>query len=314
VDDMGDTMQSLSSNPAFLWLVGSLGAAAVATFLIVMSLVPKPRQVARLMGYRATARREGLEQNQFLKMAWPLVELGAQYSSGIAMPEWRQSMAKLLRDSGAPLGLDVDELVGVIFTSTVSLLALAFVVAQLKGFGFGVYILAGFIGIFLPFMWLSEQGKERFKSINRGLPQALDLVVMAMGAGLDFTGSLRNVVERWTDRKDPMFLELSRFLHELSLGKTRREALEDLAVRAPTELVRTFVANVVQAEQRGTPLVEILAIQADVARTRRFQTAEKIAGRAGVMVLLPLMLIFMATILVLFGGLIVKGIRGELTS
>jgi tight adherence protein C len=78
--------------------------------------------------------------------------------------------------------------------------------------------------------------------------------------------------------------------------------------------VRTFVANVVQAEQRGTPLVEILAIQADVARTRRFQTAEKIAGRAGVMVLLPLMLIFMATILVLFGGLIVKGIRGELTS
>ncbi len=311
---MGELLQSLTTNPSLYWLFGAIVCMGVAAFVIVMAAVPKPRALTHLMGYRATARREGLEQNQFLKMAWPLVELGAQYSSGIAMPEWRQSMAKLLRDSGAPLGLDVDELVGVIFTSTVALLGLAFVVAQLRGFGFGIYILAAFIGVCLPFMWLSEQGKERFKSINRGLPQALDLVVMAMGAGLDFTGSLRNVVERWTDKKDPMFLELSRFLHELSLGKTRREALEDLAVRAPTELVRTFVANVVQAEQRGTPLVEILAIQADVARTRRFQTAEKIAGRAGVMVLLPLMLIFMATILVLFGGLIVKGIRGELTS
>ncbi|HWE27462.1 MAG TPA: type II secretion system F family protein, partial [Polyangia bacterium] len=176
------------------------------------------------------------------------------------------------------------------------------------------YILFFLVGVMVPSLYLTEIAQERFKSINRGLPQALDLVVMAMGAGLDFTGSLRNVVERWTDKKDPMFLELSRFLHELSLGKTRREALEAFAVRAPTELVKTFVGAVIEAEQRGTPLVEILAIQADVARTRRFQTAEKIAGRAGVMVLLPLMLIFMATILVLFGGLIVKGIRGELTS
>ena len=101
-------------------------------------------------------------------------------------------------------------------------------------------------------------------------------------------------------------------MHELSLGKTRKEALEDLAYRAPTELVKAFVTNATQAEKRGTPLVEVLRIQAEVARTKRFQTAEKVAGRAGVVILMPLMFIFAATVLVMFGSLIVKGFRGQL--
>lgn len=133
-----------------------------------------------------------------------------------------------------------------------------------------------------------------------------------MGAGLDFVNAVRHVVEKWSDKRDPLCEELARFLHELGLGKTRREALEDLAYRAPTELVKAFVTNAIQAEKRGTPLVEILRIQAEVARTKRFQTAEKVAGRAGVVILMPLMFIFAATVLVMFGNLVVRGFRGQL--
>jgi tight adherence protein C len=169
-----------------------------------------------------------------------------------------------------------------------------------------------FLGMMLPGLWLQEKAQTRLTAINRGLPQALDLIVLSMGAGLDFIGAVRHVVEKWSDKADPLCEELSRFLHELSLGKTRKEALEDLAYRAPTELVKAFVTNAIQAEKRGTPLVEILRIQADVARTKRFQTAEKVAGRAGVVILAPLMFIFAATVLVMFGSLIVKGFRGQL--
>jgi tight adherence protein C len=133
-----------------------------------------------------------------------------------------------------------------------------------------------------------------------------------MGAGLDFVGAVRNVVEKWTDKEDALYEELSRFLSELNLGKTRREALEDLEFRAPTDLVKTFVTNAIQAEKRGTPLVEMLKVQAEVARTKRFQQAEKIAGRAGVVILLPLMLIFGATLLLVFGPLIIRAFRGDL--
>jgi tight adherence protein C len=297
-----------------LMLIGAVAAAGAAGLTLVLAVLPAKARAVVLTGYRANSRADGLAQNGTLKLMWPLVELGAQYAASLPVPNWRAKAQKLLNEAGVPLGLDVDELFGMIFASTSIGFACTFVINLVRPMGAGLYMVAGFVGVCMPFMWLSEIGKLRFKQINRGLPQALDLIVMAMGAGLDFTGSMRHVVERWSDKKDHMYIELHRLLHELSLGKTRKEALEDLAVRAPTELVRTFVANVIQAEQRGTPLVEILAVQAEVARTRRFQTAEKIAGRAGVLILLPLMLIFAATLLVLFGGLIVKNYRGTLTS
>ncbi len=310
-----DKLNILSSE---LWLYGALAAAGVTAFILGFAFAGLFRASSKrpraLLGYRATDRNQALEQNAILKLIWPVVAFATGYAMHLSLQGLRESAAKLLVDSGAPLGLDVDELFGLEIASMLVCIGVAVPICLMTGAGSGVYILAGGIGLGLPVLMINEQIGVRFKSINRGLPQALDLIVMAMGAGLDFTGSLRNVVERWTDKKDPMYKELNRFSQELNLGKTRREALEDLAERAPTQLVKTFVANVIQSEQRGTPLVEILQIQADVARQRRFQAAEQQAGRAGVMVLMPLLLIMAATVLVMFGGLIVKGFRGTLTS
>jgi tight adherence protein C len=137
-------------------------------------------------------------------------------------------------------------------------------------------------------------------------------MVMAMAAGLDFVGSLNYVVGMWSEKKDSLYEELCRMLQELALGKTHAQALQGFAERAPTELVREFVSNVIQSERRGTPLVEVLTIQAEVARSKRFQTAEKVANRAGVLLLLPIMFCMGATLIVMFGNLIVKGFRGQL--
>jgi tight adherence protein C len=296
-----------------VWLISMCVTAGAAALALGLALVPDRWSGVELRGQRAAKRRAGLDENTLLRAVWPLVRAGAYYAARLPIGRWRARQTALLTDAGQPLGLSADELAGLTFALGVVGLASAFVVSQLNGMGAGIYVVGGGLGVMLPSLWLNEQVKNRFKSINRGLPQALDLIVMSMGAGLDFPGSVRQVVERWSDKRDPLYDDLSRFLGEISLGKTRREALEDLAARAPTQLVKTFVANAIQAEQRGTPLVEILATQAEVARTRRFQTAEKIAGRAGVVVLLPLMLIFVAVLLVLFGGLIVKGFRGTLT-
>jgi tight adherence protein C len=307
-------MDSILWNSSTALFAGAVAAAGAAGFVLGLMVLPSQRHVHALGDYHAASRAKALAESRMLKLLWPLVELGAQYAMMIKAPGLRAGLAKLLRDAGGPLDLDVDELLGLAFAGTAVGLAFAFVFNLGKGVGNGLYLVGGGMGLFAPFMWLTEMGKDRFKMINRGLPQALDLIVMAMGAGLDFTGSLRHVVERWSDKRDWMYLELHRFLHELNLGKTRREGLEDLAERAPTQVVRTFVANVLQAEQRGTPLVEILQIQAEVARSQRFQAAEKAAGRAGVVILMPMMLIFAAVMLVLFGGVIVKFMRGGLTS
>jgi tight adherence protein C len=297
-----------------LWLIVALCSGAAFAMAMVLLFIPGPDEIRDpvLRGYRATRRRDALEESGLLKLTWPLIRLCTFYAVLIPAREWKEKTSVKLRNAGEPWGLNPDEFLGLIITSTILSMVVGALFAELTEMGMGMVIVAGFLGGVLPSLWLNERAQTRLQSINRGLPQALDLVVLSMGAGLDFIGAVRHVVEKWSDKRDPLCEELSRFLHELSLGKTRKEALEDLAYRAPTELVKAFVTNAIQAEKRGTPLVEILRIQADVARTKRFQTAEKIAGRAGVVILMPLMFIFAATVLVMFGSLIVKGFRGQL--
>jgi tight adherence protein C len=299
-------------SPASIALVVAMVAAPLAAASTVLLFVPNDLREPVLRGYRATRRREALQASLGLRLVWPLVRLCTYYAQLIPARQWKERKSVQLRHAGEPAGLNADELLGLNLACALLTLTLAALFAQLLGLGIGMLIVGAFLGVMLPNLWLHERAQTRLGAINRGLPQALDLVVLSMGAGLDFVGAVRHVVEKWSDKRDPLCEELSRFLHELSLGKTRKDALEDLAYRAPTELVRAFVSNAVQAEKRGTPLVEILRIQADVARTNRFQSAEKVAGRAGVVILMPLMFIFAATVLVMFGSLIVKGFRGQL--
>jgi tight adherence protein C len=295
-----------------LFLVVALVAGAAAAAAAVLLFVPSELREPVLRGYRATRRRDALAASALLRAGWPLIRLCTYYAQLVSAKNWKEKKSLQLRNAGEPAGLNADEFLGVCIASTIAGVAVATLFSKALGIGFGIVIMGAFLGVMLPNLWLQEKATVRLSSINRGLPQALDLIVLSMGAGLDFIGAVRHVVEKWSDKRDPLCEELSRFLHELSLGKTRKEALEDLAYRAPTELVKAFVANAIQAEKRGTPLVEILRIQADVARTKRFQTAEKIAGRAGVVILMPLMFIFASTVLIMFGSLIVKGFRGQL--
>ncbi len=295
-----------------IYLGVALVAAAAAAAASVLLFIPSDIRDPVLRGYRATRRRDALAASALLRMFWPLVRLCTHYATLVSAKEWKEKKSLQLRNAGQPNGLSPDDFLGFNIATTIAGVSISVIASYLLGMGFGVVIIGAFLGMMLPNLWLSEKATTRLSSINRGLPQALDLIVLSMGAGLDFIGAVRHVVEKWSDKRDPLCEELSRFLHELSLGKTRKEALEDLAYRAPTELVKAFVTNAIQAEKRGTPLVEILRIQADVARTKRFQTAEKIAGRAGVVILMPLMFIFAATVLVMFGSLIVKGFRGQL--
>jgi tight adherence protein C len=298
--------------PSNIYLFVGIGAAAAFAMSLVLLFIPSELRDPVLRGYRATRRREAIEGSTLLRIAWPGIRLCTYYAQLIKAEAWKEKTSLKLRNAGEPWGLSPDEFMGLIIFSTATCGFFSFLFAYMLDMGLGLAIVGAFLGFALPGLWLNEKAQTRLQKINRGLPQALDLIVLSMGAGLDFIGAVRHVVEKWSDKKDPLCEELGRFLHELSLGKTRREALEDLAYRAPTELVKVFVTNAIQAEKRGTPLVEVLRVQADVARTKRFQTAEKIAGRAGVVILMPLMFIFAATVLVMFGNLIVRGFRGQL--
>jgi tight adherence protein C len=292
------------------FLIAALLLAAVATLLVVLTLLPGEVRAPELRGYRETKRRRSLE-HPLMRLIWPLAVLLTWYARLVPGRRWRGALERRLVDAGEPMGMSPDELIGLNLAVVVVFLATAFLLDQSNHFGGAIYLVALGFGAAAPHLQLAEIVQQRFKAINRGLPPVLDLVVMAMVAGGDFTNSLALVVSKWSRKKEPLYDELSRFLSDLQLGVTRREALQSFAARAPTELVKTFVGSVIEAEQRGTPLVEILAIQAEVARTKRFQLAETIAGRAGALVKLPLFLILAACLLILFGGMVVKFSQGD---
>lgn len=295
-----------------LWLAIGVLAGAMSALITGFLLVPSKLPSPELRGHLAARREEAFRASGFLRAIWPLVRVGSYYAEALGLKRWHADRSTLLRRAGDPAGLSPTEFSGLLFASFILSVAGGVLVAWMFDWGGGVMVLGAFLGAVMPNVWLSEKASDRLRYINRGLPQALDLIVMAMGAGLDFIGALSHVVSRWSNKRDPLYEELLRFVRELHLGKTRKDALEQLAYRAPTELVNEFVANVIQAERRGSPLIEVLSIQAEVARTKRFQAAERVANRAGVLILVPIMFVMAATVLVVFGSLIVKGYRGQL--
>jgi len=220
---------------------------------------------------------------------------------------------RLIRCSGEVLGLSADELVasslllasflGLAGCAACHALALPPVLAWV----------AGMFGLWLPFGRLSQLVRSRAATVNRGLPRAIELLSLCMSAGLDFPGSVEMFVRTRAGSTDPLVEELSRVLHELELGHTRKRALQGLAHRVPTPQVGELVAAIVQSEQRGNPLAQVLEIQAQTQELRRSVAAEEAASGAALLLVGPMTLIFLCVIVLVTGPLVIRFVTGELS-
>jgi tight adherence protein C len=204
------------------------------------------------------------------------------------------------------LGLLPEEAVGLSVLTAVGGLALGYALDAIAQMGNLVLISGTLLGLVLPYFRISSAAGERLKMVNRRLPHAIDLLALSMSAGLDFPGSVRQLVEKSGSPDDPLLEELTLMLQSLQLGRTRRQALEEFAARAPTDSVIEFVGAVVQAELRGNPLVDVLRIQAEVSRRKRTVRAEESAAKAGVALVGPLILVFLTILILIVAPIVMK--------
>src|SRR6185312_13047746 len=211
------------------------------------------------------------------------------------------------RAGGDYLGLTPEEYVSLSLVSAVGFGVVGSLSAAVLGNNPMLFLMIGTgLGAALPYLQISGEGQRRIKEINRGLPYVVDLMALGMSAGLDFPGAVRQVVEKSSNPEDPLIEELTRVLQELQLGRTRKQALTDFAKRAPTPAVTEFVSALVQAEDRGNPVADVLQIQAGVSRMRRTVNAEEAAAKAGVKMVGPLFLLFACIMLLVMGPMILK--------
>lgn len=300
----------MSPSTEFLGYVAlALIVCAVAT--VFYQFAKSPGELQPDVGLKGLNRRAVLAEQGLFNTIEPLMRWLARRIASLPIDDTRERINTQLRQSGEYLGLTADEYLSLCAISAVGMLAAGVVIAKLANLGTIVILMFVGFGSILPHMQVSGEIERRFKQVNRGLPHAIDLVALTMSAGLDFPGALRQVTEKTADKKDALYEELTRILQELELGRTRKQALLSFAERAPTESVRDFVSAVVQAEEKGNPLAEVLQIQATMLRMRRSIAAEESAARAGVLMMGPLMLIFCTIMMIILGPFAVNIAAGK---
>ena len=156
---------------------------------------------------------------------------------------------------------------------------------------------AGYMG---PEYWLKGKIKKVKAVMVKELPDAIDLLGLCVNAGLDFMLSLKWVVEK--SPPSVMVEELNVVLQEINVGKTRRDAIKDLAQRYELPDLSTFARTLIQADKMGTSVTEALNILSEDMRIARYRRGEQLALKAPMKMLVPLLLFIFPVVAILVAG------------
>ncbi|HEY5996443.1 MAG TPA: type II secretion system F family protein, partial [Candidatus Deferrimicrobiaceae bacterium] len=158
------------------------------------------------------------------------------------------------------------------------------------------------LGMIIPPLFLQRAARKRQEAIRDALPDALDLLVVCVEAGLGLSGALVRISDEFRLSAPVLSEELDVVNREMVAGKPRVEALRALSDRTGVEDVQSLVAMLVQTEKLGTSLAQSLRVHSDSLRTRRRQRAEEAAAKTTIKLVFPLVfLIFPALFIVILG-------------
>ena len=157
----------------------------------------------------------------------------------------------------------------------------------------------GLLGLYVPELWLKIRISRRRDKISRAIPDALDLMTICLEAGMGLDATINRVGEELRLSHPVLSDELKLMTLELRGGKSRQEALKNLAARTDVEDLNSLVLVLVQAEKFGTSIAQTLRVYADSFRTKRYNRAEEQAAKMPVKLVFPLAL-FMLPALVMF--------------
>ena len=175
-------------------------------------------------------------------------------------------------------------------------------IAQPPVVKFGVCILATYIGMQLPYLFLKNKIAHRQLSIRRAFPDALDLLLICVESGMSIEASFRRVAQEIGTQSIPLAEELTLTTAELSYLQERRQAYENLAKRTDLEGVKSVCLALQQAERYGTPLGQTLRVMAQENRDMRMSEAEKKAAALPPKLTVPMILFFLPVLFIVILG------------
>ncbi len=277
----------------------------VAAFAAVRAVTPSPSQVYE-MRQRAAAKAEAQTiASPLLRVLWPVLAVLVPVARRMGKPEYREVLTRDIPLAGLPRVMTVDHLIALKLFLAVAAPLFVFLYLQ----SYVLALVAAGIGYILPDRMIKEQKQAREQKIVRGLPGAVDMLTLAVEAGMDFIAALQRVLDKGA--KGPLREEIATIINDIRLGESRSGALRSFASRINVPEVVSFVGVLVQADRLGASIGEVLRNQADRMRTERFQRAEKAGAAASQKLLVPLaVFIFPAVLIVIVGPVVLSFIYG----
>jgi tight adherence protein C len=292
-------------------LAAALAGLAMACIWIAFAPAPPRRDVRqRLDDYleRGDVVMDEALSEPFLRRAvWPTLRSLLHMLGRLLPSRSAESTRQQLQQAGNPGGLIVLDFYGIRVLVLILAVGLSFLLYTRSTdlttglLSIVLVIIAGYV---LPLYWLRTRIHRRRDEILRALPDALDMLTIAVEAGLAFESAMVRVGDRWDNA---LTREFRRAAAEMRVGMSREEALSRMAARCNVAELTTFIAVLVQSSQLGVGIAAVLHAQAMTLRDQRRQRAEELARQAGIKMLIPLVFFILPALFVAILGPAVPG-------
>ena len=237
-------------------------------------------------------RRRTVSGGAIPRLIAPLIIKCGSLLSGLLPHHWVFHIDRLLIHAGQPMSLGAFLTISLLVTTGTALLAF-WMITTLTWDALAVLPLAALVVVYgssIPYLLLRRSAAVRTRNVNRALPDALDLLVSAVEAGLGVDAAFAVVAQR---TKGPLAVLLNEYLRQVGLGQGRSEALQGIAGQTGAEGLSQLAAMVAQSSVVGTGMGDVLRVQANEMRAVRRLRAQAAASRAAIWMTLPLALCFL---------------------
>lgn len=302
-------------NQETLIILTAFGSIAILVYFVSMLLFKGDG------GDKLKARLQGKSEAQVLKKdssggVTPLLKALGEAAAKPFMPSSREKQSSLQREL-ARAGMYSPATMRTVQGSKVIGIALGL----MSGYGAAWFLgstllfvgVGGLIGYAAPTIWLKFRVKGNQKALEYGLPDALDLMVVCVEAGMTVDASMQRVGEELALVHPVISREFGIAHMQTRVGMPRQEALKSLGTRTSNSSMMSLAAMLNQAERFGTSIAQALRVHAESLRIARQHKAEEMAAKSVVKMSFPLVLfIFPATFIVLLGPVMIQLFNSEL--
>jgi tight adherence protein C len=202
------------------------------------------------------------------------------------------------RESASVIFLGLKAFLAIVFLG-VSIMIRIWVLKTISSFHLILFsVVLTYIGFYLPNLWLRIKSARREERILEGFPDALDLMVVCVEAGIGLDAAINRVGEEMKLSNKVLAEEFRLLSLELRAGKQRRDALRNLATRTGLEDVSSLVSLLIQTDKFGTSVAQALRVHSESMRIKRYQKAEELATKLPVKLIFPLIIFIFPSIFV----------------